>query len=98
MNITLLELQQLVGHLNFACKAIMLGQAFLHWLCDNMKGDKLLHHRLWQEFLPRPVVFSSDSRTSEWRQSFTFTLMQLDHWILASISAETDMWMNGHSL
>ncbi|XP_054843036.1 uncharacterized protein LOC129334764 isoform X1 [Eublepharis macularius] len=43
---SLIELQQLVGHLNFACKAIAPGRAFLRRLCDAMAPLRAPHHRL----------------------------------------------------
>lgn len=44
--VSLLELQQLVGHLNFACKVVAPGKAFLHRLCEAMKGLKHPHYHL----------------------------------------------------
>ena len=43
--VTLKELQEVVGHLNFACKVIAPGRAFLRRLCDAMSGLKKPHHR-----------------------------------------------------
>ena len=42
--VTLRELQEVVGHLNFACKVISPGRAFLRRLCDAMSGLKKPHH------------------------------------------------------
>lgn len=42
--LTLKNLQQLVGHLNFACCIVAPGQAFLQCLCDSMAGLRLSHH------------------------------------------------------
>lgn len=44
--VTLRELQQLVGHLNFASKAVVPGRAFLHQLCDEMSGARQPQHRV----------------------------------------------------
>lgn len=43
--VTLKKLQSLVGHLNFTCKAVALGSAFLWHFCDAMKGMSKLHHK-----------------------------------------------------
>lgn len=61
--LTLLELQVLVRHLNFACRVIAPGRAFLCRFCDSMTGALRPHHkvrvsaemredmRTWQQFL-----------------------------------------------
>ena len=63
--VTLWELQELVGHLNFACKAIAPGQAFLWRLCAAIQGLQRPFHRMritvairedlevWRQFLER---------------------------------------------
>lgn len=38
------KLQALVGHLNFDCKVVAPGRAFLWCLCDTMKGAYRPHH------------------------------------------------------
>lgn len=43
---TFWELQSLIGHLNFACKMIPPGWAFLQHLCDAMKAASCPHHRI----------------------------------------------------
>lgn len=45
--VTLCELQELVGHLNFACPIIAPDRAFLRVLCDMMRGLQRLHHHIW---------------------------------------------------
>lgn len=59
----MLELQQLAGHLNFACKVVAPGWAFIQCLCDAIAGLHRPHHRtrvtrgmrdglfMWQQFL-----------------------------------------------
>ncbi|XP_053105446.1 uncharacterized protein LOC128324664 isoform X1 [Hemicordylus capensis] len=61
--VTLRDLQVIVGHLNFACRVIAPGRAFLRRLCDATKGLRAPHHRvrvthelredarMWVEFL-----------------------------------------------
>ena len=61
--LTLRELQSLIGSLNFVCKAIRPGRAFLRRLCDLTSGVRKPHHRIrispgarsdmiaWREFL-----------------------------------------------
>lgn len=44
--ITLYELQVLVGYLNFTCRVIAPGRAFLRHLCDAMAGVKRSTHRI----------------------------------------------------
>ena len=44
--VTLRQLQELVGHLNFACRVIAPGRAFLHQFCNAMSGIHLPHHRV----------------------------------------------------
>ena len=39
------ELQEVVGHLNFVCKVIAPGRAFLRRLCEAMSGLNKTHHR-----------------------------------------------------
>ncbi|XP_054839956.1 uncharacterized protein LOC129332750 [Eublepharis macularius] len=60
---SLLDLQQLVGSLNFACKAVAPGRPFLRRLCDAMAALRAPHHKVridvgmradievWEEFL-----------------------------------------------
>ncbi|XP_067323909.1 uncharacterized protein [Anolis sagrei] len=60
---TLREFQQVIGHLNFACKVIAPGRAFLRRLCDAISGASAPHHhirvtlaikadlRIWLQFL-----------------------------------------------
>jgi hypothetical protein len=43
--VTLLELQELIGTLNFACRVITLGRAFLHRLIDLTVGLRAPHHQ-----------------------------------------------------
>lgn len=43
---TLRELQHLIGHLNFTCKVVSPGRAFLRRQCDATRGLKLHHHRV----------------------------------------------------
>ena len=43
--VTLKELQEVVGHLNFVCKVISLGRAFLRWLCEARGGLSKPHYR-----------------------------------------------------
>lgn len=45
--VTLLELQQLVRHLNFTCNVVAPGRTFLHRLCDGMKGLQQPYYRMW---------------------------------------------------
>lgn len=40
------EFQVLLGHLNFACKVIAPGHAFVRRLCDALKGTSKPYHRL----------------------------------------------------
>lgn len=73
--LTLRELQVIVGHLNFACRVIAPGRAFLRCLCDAMAGLFSPHHRIrvnasmredmvmWQQFL------DDFNGTSFWRDS-----------------------------
>ena len=42
---TLKELQEVVGHLNFACRVVAPGRAFLRRLCSAMAGLKRPTHR-----------------------------------------------------
>lgn len=61
--VTLKKLQQLVGHLNFACKFVAPGRTFLCCLCDTMSSVRLTLHMVhinskmyidlltWQDFL-----------------------------------------------
>ncbi|XP_053161001.1 uncharacterized protein LOC128349104 [Hemicordylus capensis] len=44
--VTLRQLQQLIGHLNFACRVVVPGRPFLRWLCDAIKGVRCSHHRV----------------------------------------------------
>ena len=44
--VSLKELQEMVGHLNFACKVVAPGRAFLCRLCDAMKGLHCPFHRM----------------------------------------------------
>ncbi|XP_067317701.1 uncharacterized protein [Anolis sagrei] len=71
---TLHEFQELIGHLNFTCKVIAPGRAFLRRLCDAISGVNAPHHHIrlthqikadlatWQKFL---VQFNG---ISFWRQ------------------------------
>ena len=43
--VSLKELQQIVGHLNFACRVVIPGHAFLWQLCNAMKGLNRPMHR-----------------------------------------------------
>ncbi|XP_067322974.1 uncharacterized protein [Anolis sagrei] len=43
---TLREFQQIIGHLNFACKVIAPGRAFLRRLCDAVTGIALPHYHI----------------------------------------------------
>ena len=68
--VTLLEVQQLAGVLNFLCKAIVPGRAFLRRLYGITKGVKLPHHhirmnnqiradlRMWLKFLGQPTAYA----------------------------------------
>ena len=61
--VTLQELQSVIGSLNFACKVVVPGRAFLRRLIDQTRGLRKPHHRvkinratradldLWYEFL-----------------------------------------------
>ena len=61
--VPLRKLQELVGHLNFTCRVMGLGQAFLHRLCKAMCGLHCPFHRkrvtvgirehleVWRQFL-----------------------------------------------
>ncbi|XP_053098810.1 uncharacterized protein LOC128322103 isoform X1 [Hemicordylus capensis] len=61
--VSLRELQVVLGHLNFACKVVAPGRAFLRRLCDLTVGVRAPHHRvritegvradlaLWEAFL-----------------------------------------------
>lgn len=44
--LTLKQLQVLVGHLNFACRVVAPGRAFLRRLCDAMSGLTAPYHRV----------------------------------------------------
>ena len=44
--LSLLEIQQLLGHLNFACKAVVPGRPFLSALYATMKRLKKRHHKI----------------------------------------------------
>ncbi|XP_053164753.1 uncharacterized protein LOC128350441 isoform X1 [Hemicordylus capensis] len=44
--VSLKELQVVVGHLNFACRVVVPGRAFLRRLCDLMSGLRAPHHRV----------------------------------------------------
>ena len=72
--VTLRELQSVLGSLNFVCKAVRPGRAFLRRLFDLTRGVSIPHHRIrissgaredllaWQQFLSRfngTVVFPS---------------------------------------
>ncbi|XP_053106618.1 uncharacterized protein LOC128325152 isoform X1 [Hemicordylus capensis] len=73
--VTLKQMQQLIGHLNFACRVVVPGRPFLRRLCDAIKGVRLGHHRvrvtapmradlqLWESFL------DSYNGVSFWRES-----------------------------
>lgn len=62
---SLKEFQQLIGHLNFSCKVVAPGRAFLGRLCDATIGLHMPHHRdrvtgeiradlaVWETFLAR---------------------------------------------
>lgn len=41
--VTLKDLQQLMGQLNFVCKVVSLGSFFVRCLCDNMAGLQAPH-------------------------------------------------------
>ena len=69
--ITLLKLQQLTGFLNFLCKCIVPGRAFVRRLYSLASNDKLLPHyhirineecrmdmEIWKKFLDDPFIFS----------------------------------------
>ena len=61
--VTIRQLQELVGHLNFVCRVVAPGRAFLQQLCEAMKGASRHLHRIrvstdvwadlevWLEFL-----------------------------------------------
>ncbi|XP_070608807.1 uncharacterized protein [Erythrolamprus reginae] len=63
--VTLRQLQELAGILNFACRVVVPGRAFSRRLYDAMKGLRLPHHRtrlcagvradlgVWRDFLER---------------------------------------------
>ena len=44
--ITLLQLQSLLGSLNFACRVVRPGRTFLRRLCDASSSVKLQHHKI----------------------------------------------------
>ena len=45
--VTLKELQEIVGHFNFACRVVASGRAFFCRLCDAMRGPWQPLHRTW---------------------------------------------------
>ena len=61
--VTLKELQEVVGHLNFACKVVAPGRAFVRRLCSAMSGLRRPMHKtrvtrgmredlmVWEQFL-----------------------------------------------
>lgn len=97
MKATQVELQQLVGHLSFSCKVVAPRRAFLHQLCDAMKGLQHPHHRLsvsermqedlllWQTFLAPLKAFLFGSRIFGLRVTSMSKLMFLDRWDLGYI-------------
>ena len=67
--LTLLELQQVCGHLNFICKCVIPGRAFTRRLYRATSKAKLSHHRIringniradlemWLKFVQHPSIF-----------------------------------------
>lgn len=59
--VTLTELQHLVGHLDFMCNVVAPEQAFLHQLCEATKDVRLSLHRvqitkgMWVNLLVRQI-------------------------------------------
>ena len=68
--LTLNELQQVCGHLNFICKSVIPGRPFTRRLYMFMSGCKKLHHHIyihremredlamWEQFLEHPTVYA----------------------------------------
>ena len=70
--ITLHQLQQMTGFLNFLCRCVVPGRAFLRRLYCMGDNEKLLPHHhirisaecrldmeIWQKFLEQPLIFCS---------------------------------------
>ena len=68
--VTVLQIQQLTGFLNFLCKCIVPGRAFSRRLYSLASNDKLLPHhhvritaecrmdlQIWDKFLMEPLIF-----------------------------------------
>ena len=67
--VTLKELQQLAGFLNFLCKCIVPGRTFLRRLYDHFMTNLMAHHHIridqdirrdlsmWQQFLEEPTIY-----------------------------------------
>ena len=68
--VTLLEMQQICGHLNFVCQAVVPGRAFLRRLYYATQGVRKSYYHIkltqdlkkdllmWQDFLHHPAVYS----------------------------------------
>ena len=81
--ITLRQLQSLIGSLNFVCKAVAPGRAFLRRLIDLTRGIRLPHHRVRitkgaRADMQAWSIFLSDFNgtvkflDSEWRDNWDF--------------------------
>lgn len=44
--VTLKKLQELSGHLSFACHVLTPGTAFMRWLCGAIKAVRAAYHRV----------------------------------------------------
>lgn len=97
--VTLMELQQLLGHLNFVCRVVAPGKAFMWHVYDMMERLHLLHHwlkltremelRVWDIFLQDfdGISFWRDDMKIE--GELQVTLMHWDWWASELISGVT---------
>ncbi|XP_053143317.1 uncharacterized protein LOC128341176 isoform X1 [Hemicordylus capensis] len=73
--VTLKQLQQIIGHLNFACRVVVPGRPFLRRLCDAVKGVRCGHHRIrvtapmWADLRLWASFLESYNGVSFWRDS-----------------------------
>ncbi|XP_054843457.1 uncharacterized protein LOC129335043 [Eublepharis macularius] len=99
--VSLLELQQLVGHLNFACRVVAPGRAFLRRLCEAMSKASKPNHRIritrdmradiqvWEDFL------GSFNGVSFWRED---VLLEAELQVTSDASGSTGfgVYFRGH--
>ena len=84
-HVTLVHLQQLVGHLNFTCRAVVPGPPFLAAMYSVMKKISKPHHKAWLSALAKqdlviwshPSMAGHSSKKSPRITSYTSILMHL---------------------